>query len=154
MSLTPLTPISEILNKGVGDDAFARKIRAIYKRSLGPRPSRPHYWKSKAPRPHQRLIARVITTLRRRLGLTQVQLAEQLGVSTATVSRWEWTKGCFPAKRNWFRIRELWDFSKYIQEEEFLRDRLSIEIDFSAVSTNNIGHAYLRRRRKQRRRKE
>ncbi|MBQ6664610.1 MAG: helix-turn-helix transcriptional regulator [Synergistaceae bacterium] len=36
------------------------------------------------------MLNEVIRTLRKRRGLTQEQLAEQLGVSVMTVRRWEW----------------------------------------------------------------
>ena len=36
------------------------------------------------------MLNEVIRTLRKRRGLTQEQLAEQLGISVMTVRRWEW----------------------------------------------------------------
>lgn len=35
------------------------------------------------------MFPRTLTTIRKRLGLTQAQFAEQIGVATNTVARWE-----------------------------------------------------------------
>ena len=47
-----------------------------------------------------------IKELRRRLGLTQVMLAERMGVSFPTVNRWENGKSV-PSQLSWTRLLEL-----------------------------------------------
>ena len=49
-----------------------------------------------------------IKALRAKLGLTQVQLAERLGVSFATVNRWENGKSK-PSQLSWAQIQRLGD---------------------------------------------
>jgi transcriptional regulator with XRE-family HTH domain len=52
-------------------------------------------------------LASGATIRKRRLeaGLTQVQLAERLGVTSTTVSRWE-TRGPSPGRRRWQQLAE------------------------------------------------
>lgn len=82
-------------------------------------------WRKNAqPHRHQRMISRVIRGLAARLGLTQAQLAKQIGVCLMAVNRWSQPRGLsHPHAMHWRRIRELWWFTKYIKTEEFLRDR-------------------------------
>jgi len=54
--------------------------------------SRPHGIKKKSSRPFKP-TGRSIANLRRRCGLTQAEMAEKIGVSAATVGKWEKTKG-------------------------------------------------------------
>ncbi len=65
-----------------------------------------------------------------RLGLTQVQLSKQIGVTPIVISRWERTNGSHMPLRYWTRFKELWWLSKWSRTSQFQKDRLE-PADFS-----------------------
>ena len=62
-------------------------------------------------------IGRTISTHRKALGLTQMQLAAQLQVSNRTVSKWE-NGGADPSTTNLLAVAKLYD----VPAEELLRE--------------------------------
>ena len=79
-------------------------------------------------------FANQIKRLRARMGLTQVNLAERLGVSFPTVNRWENAKSK-PSQLSWNRLLELWDKAvSAIESVKYVKDTLTIFVNPRSIS--------------------
>jgi len=74
------------------------------------------------PHRHKRMMARLILSLRKRLGVSQATLAGYFGVIPMTISRWEQPNGMMPRLSQFRRIRELWDLTKALDHEEIWKE--------------------------------
>jgi hypothetical protein len=65
------------------------------------------------------MIARVIRGLLKRLNVSDERLGEMIGVGRESIFRWKRDDGQFPRMYHFRRIKELWELSRAIQEDEF-----------------------------------